>query len=152
MQDHEHPQMTRRHHSRYLFTHKHHGGHGDGQWLETLAEDDEFAVFDVADGDPDPDLSDDEVQCSDGNGNLYGTLQDGPDSLRRLGRYGEQIAKFWRQPEGMPWHGFPVWPINHEGPGNRRRHPPPKEVFDKMVQVGLITLPMPIRLKGGKHV
>src|SRR5215470_11866459 len=112
MLDHEHPQKTRRHHYRYWFTQKHHGGHGDGQWLETLSEDDEFSVFDGAD----------EMEIADQDKNLYGALPEGENSLRLLGIYQEQIAKFWGpQNEQEPWHGFPVWSINQEGPGNRRK-------------------------------
>lgn len=142
MLDHDHPQPTRRHHYTYRFTQKHHGGHGDSQWLPTLSEDDEFAVFDRAD----------ELELSDEGGNLYGALRGGEESLRTLGTYQQQIAKFWNQPEGMPWHGFPAWSIKKEGPGNLRKQRPPKEVFDKMVEVGLITEAMRSRLKGGHNV
>jgi hypothetical protein len=143
MLDHEHPLPTRNHHYRYLFTQKHHGGHGDAQWLGTLGEPDEFAVFDGAD----------DLDILDDDGNLYGALRDGVDSLRYLGIYQEQIAKFWKQPEGTAWHGFPVWAINSEGPGKLRKRPPPKEVFDRMLQVGLITdRAMRNRLRGGHHV
>jgi hypothetical protein len=125
-----------------MFTHKHHGGDGDGQWLETLTEEDEFAVFDWAD----------DREISDEAGNLYGALQMGVDSLHDLGTYREQIAKFWNQPDGLPWHGFPVWSINQEGPGNRRRNPPPKVIFNKMVEAGLIKRAKANRLKGGHHI
>lgn len=143
MVDHEHPQPTRTHQYRYLFTHKHHCGHGDAQWLRTLTEDEEFAVFDGAD----------EGEFSDARGNLYGALRDRMGSLRFLGTYDEQIAKFWRQPANTPWHGHPIWAINHDGPANRRKHcEPPRRVFDRMVERGLITAAMRARLIKGKHV
>jgi hypothetical protein len=142
MLDHEHPQPTRRHRYRYLFTQKHHGGHGEAQWLATLTEDDEFAVFDGAD----------EMELADKAGNLYGAVPHAVNSLQPLGYYGEQIAKFWHQENrNLPWHGFPVWAIT-QGPGKGQDHQPPKEVFDRMVTVGLINGAMRNRLKGAKHV
>jgi hypothetical protein len=146
MQDHEHPQRTRTERQyRYLFTSKHHGGTpGAAQWHPALSENDEFAVFDGADA----------MQLSDEDGNLYGALSDGEESLRFLGIYEEQIAEFPYQTEGLAWHGYPVWALNGDGPGDRRnqKHRPAKEVFDRMVQVGLITQQMRTRLRKGDHV
>jgi hypothetical protein len=145
MQDHEHPQPTRRHQYRYLFTAKHHGDtEGAARWSPDLSEEEEFAVFDGAD---DMELADDE-------GNLYGALRDGEDSLRDLGIWQEQIAEFPYAAEEMAWHGYPVWAINHEGPSNRRnqKHRPAREVFNRMVEVGLITVSMRARLMKGGHV
>ena len=142
--DHEHPETTRRNHHRYLFTAKHHGGHGDAQWLPSLSEVDEFSVFDDAD----------EMDLADGEGNLFGGLRDGADSLRVLGYYQEQIAEFPCSAEGSPWHGYPVWAINQSGATNRRtnKQRPAKAVFDRMVEVGLITQQMRRRLMKGDHV
>jgi hypothetical protein len=140
MLEHEHPQTTRRHQYRYRFTSKHHGGHGDGQWLASLSEEDEFAVFDGAD----------DRELSDAAGNLFGALPDGNDSLRMLGTE-EQIAKFPRASDGSPWHGYPMWPLSDDAPPNRR-HGPPKEVYDRMVVVGLINHEMRRRLMKGDHV
>jgi hypothetical protein len=145
MQDHEHPQRTRRHQYRYLFTAKHHGQTaGAAQWSPELSEEDEFAVFDGAD----------ERELEDEEGNLYGAVAEGDGSLRCLGVWQEQIAEFPIAAEEMPWHGYPLWPINHEGPSNRRNPGcrPAKEVFTRMVEVGLITLPMRKRLMKGHHV
>src|SRR5260370_13712507 len=58
---------------RYLFTAKHHGGDKTAaQWHPGLSDDDEFAVFDGAD----------HRELSDEDGNLYGALSDGEESLR----------------------------------------------------------------------
>jgi hypothetical protein len=145
VQDHEHPQRTRRHQYRYLFTAKHHGeSEGAAQWSPDLSEEDEFAVFDGAD----------DMELLDEEGNLYGALRDGEDSLRDLGIWGEQIAEFPCAAEEMPWHGYPLWAINHEGPSNRRnqKHRPAREVFNRMVEVGRITALMRTRLMKGGHV
>jgi hypothetical protein len=114
MLEHLHPQPTRSERQyRYLFTAKHHGGDKTAaQWQPGLSQDDEFAVFEGAD----------ERQLSDADGNLYGALPDGEDSLRFLGIYGEQIAEFPCPPAGSPWHGYPIWALNEEGPSNRRTH------------------------------
>ena len=143
MQDHEHTQTTRRHQYRYLFTAKDHGGgKGTAEWI--LSEPEEFAVFDGAD----------EMELSEEAGNLYGALRDGADSLRILGSFQEQIAEFPCTPVGTPWHGYPMWAINPDGPSNRRnpRHRPARVVLNKMVEVGLITLNMRARLLKGEHV
>lgn len=144
MLDHDHPTTTRRHGYRYRFTAKHHGGHGDGQWLDSISEDDEFAVFDDAD---DKELTDDD-------GNLFGAVKEGDDSLRELGYYHEQIAKFPVASTGSPWHGYPLWPLGEGGPTNRRsrKNQPSKELYDKMVLAGLITTRMRRRLMKGDHV
>ena len=145
MQDHEHPQRSRSHQYRYLFTANHHGETGGAaQWSPELSEEDEFATFDGAD----------ERELSDDEGNLYGVLPDGEDSLRYLGIWQEQIAEFPSAAEDTPWHGYPLWPINQEGPGNRRnqKHRPARDVFDRMIEVGLITSTMRTRLMKGRHV
>jgi hypothetical protein len=128
-----------------LFTAKHHGAiKSAAQWLPALSEDDEFASFDGAD----------ELQLSDEDGHLYGALSDGTESLRYLGIYQEQVAEFPYAAEGAPWHGYPVWALNDDGPPNRRnqKHRPAKQVFNRMVEVGLITRAMCTRLMGGHHV
>jgi hypothetical protein len=135
MRDHEHPVPTKNHRYRYLFTVKHHGGQkGAAQWI--LPESDEFAVFVWAD----------EWEVSDKNGNLFGGLREGMDSLRYLGTLAEQIAKFPLASEGSPWHGYPVWPVDDE------QERPAKEVFKKMVEAGLIMEELRRRLMGGHHV
>ena len=144
MLDHEYPESTRRREYRYLFTSKHHGGHGDGQWLASLSEYDEFAVFDGAD----------DMNLSDEDGNFFGALANGDQGLRMLGSYEEQIAMFPCAAAGSPWHGYPLWALSDGAPPNRRnqKHRPAKEVFDKMLGVGLINQEMRRRLMKGDHV
>lgn len=137
MLDHEHSTTTRTHHYRYLFTQKHHGGDKSAaQWLPTLSEDEEFTVFDDADA----------LDFSDDDGNLFGALSDGEESLRIIGTSGEQMAKFWSPSHGSPWHGHPIEWLNDQ----RRR--PGKEVFNKMVANGRIDHLMLRRLMKGDHV
>jgi len=146
MQNHEHPQRSGRHQYRYLFTTKHHGGDAKAaQWLPDLPESDEFAVFDGAD----------RWELVDEDGNLYGVLPDGEESLRVLGTRLEQIAKFPFAADETPWHGYPCWALRKEDDtSNRRtqRNQPAGEVFGKMVQNGLISSPMRKRLMKGKHI
>ncbi len=137
MLEREHLQRTRKHQYRYLFTAKHHGGEKNAaQWHPELSPDDEFAVFDGAD----------EMELSDEGGNLFGALSDGQESLRFLGTFREQIAKFPCAPAGSPWHGYPVWPLIDE------KYRPSKQVFARMLVAGLITQPMRRRLMKGDHV
>ena|SRR6266436_10330818 len=137
MLERENPQRTRRHEYRYLFTAKHHGGDKNAaQWLSELSPNDEFAVFEGAD----------EMDLSDEAGNLFGALSDGQESLRFLGTLQEQIAKFPCAPQGSPWHGYPVWPLTDE------KYRPSRQVFDKMVERGMITQTMRRRLMKGDHV
>ncbi len=146
MQDHEHPRSTARSQYRYLFTAKHHGGgsKGDAMWHPSLSEDDEFGVFDRAD----------DLELSDEAGNLYGALPDGEGSLRFLGTWQQQISKFPCAGEGAPWHGYPLWALNDSAPPSRRK--PSRgwatAVFIRMVETGLITRGMRIRLMKGDHV
>jgi hypothetical protein len=146
MVEHEYPRPTRNHRYRYRFTHKHHGGHGFGQWLRPLSEDDEFAVFEGAD------IHD----ILDGDGNLFGAVSDGEGRLRILGAAGEQIAKFgWTAP-GLPWHGHPIWCIRNmakkKTKKTKQHYRPDDQVFDRMVAVGLIDESQSRRLKGANHV
>jgi hypothetical protein len=144
---HVHPVPTRRNNHRYFFYDKHHGRGGPeaAQWTPDLSEDEEFGIFDQAD----------DLDLSDGHGNLYG-IRLGPEPERRvlaLGTLRQQIAKF---PEalGRPhWHGFPLGPLekNLDPP-----HPPeralPKDALQKMVDARLLTREERKRLLKGKHV
>ena len=144
MHDHEHARATLNG-KRYLFTAKHHGGgsRGDARWLPDLSEDDEFAVFETAD----------RLEVQDVTGNLYG-VQPIEDGLRYLGTFGQQVAYFPLASAGSPWHGYPLWPLNSEAAPNRRgnRYKAPDEIYDKMVEVGLISIRMRKVLKRGDFV
>jgi len=129
----------------YQFTPKHHGADAEAaQWLPRLTLDEEFAVFNAAD----------EHQLMDDSGSLYGLQREGHDGLRTIGTRSEQIAEFPHAREGEPWHGYPHYPLKELGHVERRgkRFPPPKEVFQRMVETGLISNAMKRRLMGGKHV
>jgi hypothetical protein len=136
----EHTERTRRRTLRYCFSFKHHGGSRDAaQWVADLGHDDEFAIFDEADW---HDISDDK-------GNLYGVRRDAALNLEEIGTFGEQIAKFWEADLNVPWHGFPLWHLKGPGPGGRVTEFVSKDVLDRMVQAGLISLRQYNRLKKG---
>lgn len=140
----------------YVFTPKHHGGDTTSScWLTDLTFDEEFAIFDRADGVVvvDPKLMD-ERQVADGNGNLYGyeTLPTG--TLRELGTWHQQIAEFPNQVQGADWHGYPIWSIHSDSSQKYKGEEckPAKEVFDRMVQLGDITPAQRKRLKKGDRI
>jgi hypothetical protein len=82
-----HPVLTQRSGYRYLFYDKHHGrgGYDAAQWLESLSQADEFAVFDIADEDG----------LSDLRGWLY-RIRPRHDAgyIPDLGTWGQQVAEF----------------------------------------------------------
>lgn len=143
------PQCTTRSHLIYCFYAKHHGAGSatDGRWLPELTRADEFAVFEMADYN---DLGDEE-------GNLYGlriVVIDEKQRIKVLGTRYELIARFWAAEGQAHWHGHPLWPILEKGSSNRKnqRYRPPTEVFDRMLESGLITRTQSRRLKTGNHV
>lgn len=139
-----HGRPTTRSGYRYQFTPKHHGADaGAARWLQSLSLDEEFDIFDAADG----------GDFSDEDGNLYGALQDGLESLRYIGVWHEQVAEFPTAREGEAWHGYPVYPLVDEGPENRRgaKSRPAKIVFEKMARAGLISHSQRRRLLKGDH-
>lgn len=142
-----HGERTNRSGYEYQFTPKHHGGPGSGpdaaQWVTSLNLDEEFAIFDTAD----------EHELSDRDGNLYGVEPDGPDSLRYIGVWNEQVAEFPVAREGEAWHGYPVYPLVDEGPENRRgqKGRPEGVVFTKLVRAGLISPSQRKRIMKGDH-
>ena len=71
-----------------------------------------------------------------------------------LGTRHEIIARFWVEAERNHWHGHPLWPVNAEGPLNRKgqAYRPPKEVFARMVAENLLTEIQAGRLKTGRHL
>jgi hypothetical protein len=142
-----HSKRTERSEYQYQFTPKHHGGPGAGrdaaQWLTSLSLDEEFAIFDAAD----------KHELSDEDGNLYGVERDGPDSLRYVGVWKEQVAEFPVAREGEAWHGYPVYPLINEGPENRRgqKGRPDGAVFTKMMLAGIISSSQRKRLMKADH-
>ncbi len=139
-----HPAPTRRSRHRYLFYVKHHGRSGDAaQWLPTLTQDQEFAVFDTADF---HDLSNDRNW-------LYGLRNDPDGEVLEIGTDGQQIAEFPRARPNEPWHGYPLYPLNDSGPQNRQgqKQRPEPGVLKKMQDAGLLTAAQRTRLMKGKY-
>jgi hypothetical protein len=142
-----HPVPTQRNGYRYQFYDKHHGRGGPdaAQWLPSLSREEEFAVFDSAD------LN----ELSDEQGRMYGIgSRDETDQIPDLGTLGEQVAEFPYARPNETWHGYPVWPLVQAGPENRRGEMsrPSKEVFQRMVDVGLLTLRERKHLYKGDHL
>ena len=140
----EHAEQTRRRALRYCFSRAHHGRGmiDDSQWARDLGEVEEFSVFDTADW----------YALSDSKGHLYGLRRGGTlEFIPDLGTEGQKIAKFWKTHEGLPWHGFPLWPISEDSPPNRRKTVAPKEALKKMETAGLLLPDLRKRLqKGGR--
>jgi hypothetical protein len=142
-----HEDRTRRGGYQYQFTPKHHGGPNSGrdaaQWLNNVSLDEEFAIFDAAD----------EHELSDEDENLYGVEGEGPESLRHIGAWNEQVAKFPFARDSEAWHGYPVYPLVDEGPENRRgqKGRPNGAVFTKMVRAGIISPSQRKRLMKADH-
>jgi hypothetical protein len=142
-----HGERTKRGGYQYQFTPKHHGGPGSGrhvaQWLTSVSLDEEFAIFDAAD----------EHELSDEDGHLYGVEGKGPQSLRHIGAWKEQVAIFPFARDGEAWHGYPVYPLVDEGPENRRgqKARPEGAVFTKMVRAGIISPSQRKRLMKADH-
>ena len=139
-----HPALTARRNLAYVFTPKHHrASQTSSRWLTALTLDEEFAIFDRADGVVVQSPLLDNRQVADENGNLYGyeMLTNGPQKLRQVGTWYQQLAEFPFQEAGAAWHGYPVWPIGPQSPqhlqGQKCR--PDSQVFDRMVQLGDIT-------------
>ena len=145
-----HDDVTERGHFRYCFTPKHHGAGllSDSRWLRDLARSEEFQVFDMADL----------HELRDDDGDLYGLRISGTPGNRQLLELGdkhEQVARFWA--EGSitdPWHGHPLWPLRSKHAKNRAKQGlcPPSEVFDRMVELGILSASKAARLKARKHV
>ncbi len=140
------PDPSRRNGYLYFFYGKHHGGGGadDARWSLDLSQPEEFMVFDTADF----------HNISDDRGWLYGILRSADGSLRDLGTRQQQVAEFPRADEGIPWHGYPSWPLGQAAPPRRRgeKFRPSKEVFESMQAAGLITERERKRLYKGRHV
>ena len=129
----------------YLFSDKHHGLVPDAaQWLRDLSREDEFAIFDTADT----------FELCDDRGRLYGLRRNPEGRILKLGTRDEQIAEFPFARPNAPWHGYPIYPLREAGPENRQgeKHRPSRDVFDKMVAVGLLQNSQMKRLMKGDHV
>jgi hypothetical protein len=140
-----------------VFTKKHHSGdNGYACWLPSLSFEEEFSVFDRADGILSEE-SDDNLQVSDSAGNLYGyhVLSGDLQHLQELGTWHQQIAEFPLQRPDAVWHGYPIWPIYGsdvpcEFAGQRCR--PSVDVFKRMLRLGHIDESQLKRLKKGDWI
>ena len=92
-----HHRATARRHLRYLVAPKHHGGSAAAScWLTSITFDEEFAIFDRADGILVALPGGDNEQVADSAGNLYGyeILGTTDQHLRELGTWGQQMAEY----------------------------------------------------------
>jgi hypothetical protein len=142
-----HQVPTRRSGYFYQFYDKHHGRGGPdaAQWLPSLSRQEEFSVFEAAD------LN----ELADEQGRMYGIRpRDETGNVPDLGTWGEQVAEFPYARPSETWHGYPVWPLVDEGPENRRgeKSRPSKVVFQRMVDVGMLTFRECKRLEKGAHL
>ena len=139
-----HPVVTQRSGFQYFFYTKHHQPNNatDAQWETAVSQNEEFAVFDLAD------LHD----LSEPNGDLFGLHLGAGPSILILGTRGEQVAEFPVQAASQAWHGYPLFPIAKRGTAPKRKNPIPADALDKMEQVGLLTAAQKNRLKGGKPI
>jgi hypothetical protein len=152
-----HDAVTERGQLRYCFTPKHHGAGlaSDSRWLSELSRPEEFQVFDMADFN----------ELRDEDGDLYGLRISGAPGNRQLldlGDKHEKIARFWAEGKSTdPWHGHPLWPLRSKhgekrakGADNRAKQGccPPSEVFDRLVELGILSTSKANRLKISKHV
>jgi hypothetical protein len=139
----DHPTPTTKRGLLYQFTPKHHGGaRGQATWDPNLSDDEEFAIFNMAD----------ETELADVDGNLYGVMRIGV-RLRTIGCWSEQVAEFPVHGESERWHGYPCWPLNDEAPDNRKgqKHRPAQTVFQVMLEKGIITKQQRKRLITGDN-
>jgi hypothetical protein len=150
-----HPALTARRNLAYVFTPKHHGASQTSScWLPALTLDEEFAIFDRADGVVVQPPILDNRQVADANGNLYGYEMLPNGSLREIGTWHQQLAEFPVQAAGANWHGYPIWPIGPQAPQNLQGQKcrPDSQIFDRMVQLGNITPGQRKRLKKGDWI
>jgi hypothetical protein len=154
--DTEHTATTKHRGLRYIFTAKHHGSDASGScWTPALSLAEEFALFDRADGVQDANGV--YLGVADRDGNLYGYERLlGPGlHLRELGIWGQQLAEYPTQKAGMPWHGYPIWPITpppHLTQYGGHRCRPNKEVFVRMEELGHIDAAQKKRLSKGDFI
>ena len=138
-----HPATAQRSGYQYFFYSKHHqaGNSQDAQWDAGLTQNEEFAVFDLAD----------RHDLSNPNGDLFG-LHLGPGSKPlELGTRGEFVAEFPVAVAGQPWHGYPCFPIASRRRAHTRKPHVPIDALKKMQQAGLLTRAQASRLKKGKR-
>jgi hypothetical protein len=113
--------------------------------VEAVTREEEFSIFDAADFN----------ELFDEQGRIYGLrARNETGNIPDLETWGEQIAEFPRARPNEVWHGYPVWSLAEDGPENRReeRCRPSKGVFERMQEVGMLTLRERKRLYKGDHL
>lgn len=139
-----HPERTDRNGYQYFFYEKHHNPHHQdaSQWLPDLSHDEEFAIFNQADG----------GEIADANGNIFGLRQGPGGRILILGTADQQVAEFPHADPGRAWHGYPMWPIRDRKATGRSRQPVPREALRKMEAAGWITANQRRRLESGGSI
>ena len=138
-----HDQATSRSQFRYFFYDKHHTPNNttDAQWLPSLSQAEEFAIFDQADFD----------QIIVSNGDFFGMRRTPDGQILPLGTERQVIAEFPATLPPRAWHGYPLWPLKKAGDIQRNRLPAPREALQLMVERGWITDGQKRKLtKGGR--
>jgi hypothetical protein len=141
-----HPKKTPRGYT-YCFTPKHHyvgkaprKGFRPSRWRRDMPRDDEFQVFYMAD----------DNRLEDGDGNLFGlhiVKREGASYLEPLGEWSELLARFFLEAGNTHWHGHPVWPVE-----DSPERCPGAQVFERMVELNLLSRTQADRLERGRHV
>jgi hypothetical protein len=141
------PHLTNPHGYRYYFHPKHHGaGHPTvSRWRPDVSRQEEFRVFENAA----------HLDLADTDGNLYNVHKADDGTVLELGVFHEQIARFWKP--SVPreaWHGHPLWPVRAGGPSNlaKQANRPDKSVFDKFVELGVLSKVQSHRLNNARLI
>lgn len=126
----------------YFFHDKHHtpANTGDAQWRPDLSEADEFQIF-----------SDAARHRVEVGGDLFGVRVLETGEVDVIGTRSERVAKFEKPNSGVPWHGFPYYPIVRNERDRPRKYPVPRKAILKMREAGLITRTQCQRLEKGKR-
>lgn len=140
------PHLTAPHGYRYYFHPKHHGAGSyiDACWHPDITRQEEFTIFELSA----------QLDLSDSRGNLCNVSKATDGSIRELGIFHEQLARFWKPIASEPWHGHPLWPVVTELATNRgsQAYRPDKSVFNKLVEQRVLSERESHRLRNGKNI
>ncbi len=142
----EWPEVTKPKGYRYYFHPKHHGTCRAtvSCWRLDVLRPEEFTIFEIAVC----------LDLADEHGNLYNVRKSPDGMILKLGKFDEQIARFWKPSTPTEaWHGHPHWPVE-TGPSNlaKEKNRPSTAVFRKLVEQRVLTEAQSRRLNNGKHV
>jgi hypothetical protein len=140
------PHLTNPRQYRYYFHPKHHGAGNltDSCWKGDIAHAEEFDIFEKAVA----------LDISDQRGNLYNVRKAADGTILEVGKFHEQLARFWHPRGPGAWHGHPLWPVETNISTNRagRDYCPNKIVFTRLVARGVLTAHQSHRLNNGKDI